>query len=310
VWNDRPQRASLRLALASLLLLSVGAAELLARQLYRDPEAWRLYNDIVQDQDPALRQRRVDELLRSLDGRGDKGLALVTLIRVDQKQVPFDRGPFLDPVRRALGDSDEQVRELALNALPIVGAGEEDLKLIAKFANDPSFEVRAAVASSLFRTAKGKHNEFIWPIVEKLLDDPDERVRVRTVKSLWRNPVSPAIEQKLIEWSRPTGPEALRGETIYYALTTRPLISEAVARRLIEIMQEPEVGQDYRARAAAALGEQAVPQAQDLIVAGLILAIETSKDTSVRENAIEALRRHRTPAAQEKLRQLDQPGAR
>ena len=85
------------------------------------------------------------------------------------------------------------------------------------------------------RVAEAAH---VGPAIEKLLSDRDPMVRRSTCQSLWGVPSTPGVDQKLIELSRgPSKGGSSEGDhTIYYALSTRPLIRKPVAERLIELI--------------------------------------------------------------------------
>jgi hypothetical protein len=296
------------LATAAFLVASIGGFADAQIPAPATPPAERLHADIIQRKDKPLRRQRLEEILAILsDTKADPARhlnALVVLARVGD--VPFDRAPFLPVVKALLKSPHEDIRRAALKAMPSVGAGEADLPELAKLADDPSERVREYVTSSLYFSAHGKGEAVASPVVEKLLADPSEKVKLATLHSLWGKPISAAAEEKVIALSRETragGPNSLGYDSVYYALSTRPIVSVPVARRLIEVMQDTQAG-DLRGRAAWGLSNRASPEATDLVVQALVEELDENLDAQIRSYAVQGLSGHRTPAALAKLRQI------
>jgi hypothetical protein len=77
-------------------------------------------------------------------------------------------------------------------------------------------------------------------------------------------------------------------EVVYYALSTRPLISPDVAKRLIEVMTTP--GHIYASRAAWGLSHHpAAPFARDMIVKALSAELDRTLDPYTREQCVYGL---------------------
>ena len=269
----------------------------------------RLERDILQREDKELRGRRLDELSGMLvdprTGPGERAEALGLLARLGN--IPFDRTPFLPAVRPLLGSPLPAVRRAALAAMPAAGADETDLPALAALAGDESAAVRAGVVSALYAAAGDGGMDIIDPVVERLLADSSDEVRLATLHALWGHPVSPAAERQIIDLShesRSGGPGALGYDAIYYALSTRPVVCPPVARRLIELMRDPELDPNVRWRAAWGLGHAAAPDAVDLVVQALIAELDETLHPTIRDYAVRGLTTHRTPAALAKLREL------
>ena len=80
-----------------------------------------------------------------------------------------------------------------------------------------------------------------------------------TIKALWGRPVSAAAEQRLIELSKQPGPYLSSGiayDAVYYALSTRPVVSRPVAERLAELALSPDA-QSLAGRAVWGLSHHA-----------------------------------------------------
>jgi HEAT repeat protein len=298
------------IALTTLLLafiISLETSE--APATATDPLTERLYLDIIQRKDKDLRRQRLEELLEILKdpqaAPARRESALRVLVRVGE--VPFDRTPFLPAVKALLESPSDTVRRAALDAMPGAGAGEADLPDIAKLAGDSSEEVRAAVAPSLYFSARGKDAAVPAPIIEKLLADPAEKVKLATLHALWGHTVSAAAEKQIISLSR----ESMHGlsgslgyDAVYYALSTRPVVSLPVAQRLIELMQDPQLDPNVRWRAAWGLGHKSSPEAVDVVVQALATELDETLHPYIREYAVQGLATHRTPAALAKLREV------
>lgn len=278
------------------------------------PDAERLFVEIAQRKDKARRQRGLDELLGRLKAPQATPDAQVGNLRLLQRvsEIPFDRAPFLPIVQAALGSPAPEVRIAALDVMPVAGASEADLPAIAQLADDPDPLVRAEVVAALLFSAGDRYKAVtrgegvIFPIVEKLLADPDAKVKAETLHALWGFPISPKAEEQVIAfsktWVSDRGPEGY--DAIYYALSTRPVVNVPVARRLIEIMQDPKTNSNLRWRAAWGLGHKASPEAVDMMVRALIEELDETLEQYVRNLAVEGLATHRTPTALAKLREV------
>ena len=272
-------------------------------------EAQKQAEEILQRKDASLRRMRLDALLAILQDAAappaSQKESLGVLLRV--RDVPFERAPFLAAAKPLLASPDEQVRAAALVALPGLNAGEADLPAMAKLADDPAGAVREGVVGSLF-FAKGAGNPaLVGPIVEKLLADPDPKVKLATLNALWGNPVSPAAEAQIIALSRETTAGlsgSLGYDAVYYALSTRPVVRLPVATRLAELMHDPNLDPNIRWRAAWGLAHTAAPEAVDAMVAALITELDETLQPQVRSYAVQGLAAHRTPAALAKLREM------
>ena len=302
-----------------LLVSSSGGRVVLAQRADQQSPGVEIQNDILQRKDKDLRQRRLDEVRGALQNpdadTATKGEMLQVLRGV--ANVPFDRAPFLPLVKGMLNDPIPAVRAAALGVMPIVDAGEADLAVMARLADDPASEVRQKVALALEFTKAPHKDVTIFPVVDKLLDDPDPEVKLATLHALWGHPVSPASEAKIIALthaSRAGGPGAIGYDAVYYALSTRPQVSLPIARRLGELMHDPALDPNVRWRAAWGLTHTATPEAKEAMVQALCTELDETLQPQVRSYAVEGLAFHRTPAALAKLRELaekeEDPGLR
>ena len=271
----------------------------------------RVYLEIIQRKDKDLRQRGLEQLLKTLKDPHKDAAEQAWALRVFSRltEIPFDRKPFLPAVTALLGHPGADVRRAAVEAMPAAGGGEADLRSIAQLTDDPSPIVRAAVPASLFGAARGKRADVTSPVVEKLLDDPNADVTLATLHALWGHAVSPVAEQKIIDLSRESmhgGPGALGYDAVYYALSTRPVVRLPVAKRLIELMQDPQLDPNVRWRAAWGLAHSAAPEAVEMMVDALVGELDESLHPYIREYAVQGLAAHRTPAALRKLRELSE----
>ena len=169
-----------------LLVSSSGAQVARVRQADQQPPGVPIQNDILQRKDKDLRQRRLDEVLAALRkpdaDAATRGEMLQVLRAV--ANVPFDRAPYLPLVKGILNDPVPAVRAAALGVMPLVGAGEADLAEMARLADDPAPEVRRQVAMALEFTKAENKDVIIFPVVGKLLDDPDPEVKLATLHAL------------------------------------------------------------------------------------------------------------------------------
>ena len=303
----------------ALLVGASGGQVTLAQQVEKNPPIVEIQNDILQRKDKDLRQRRIDEVLAALknpDASAATRRGMLQVLRA-VANVPFDRAPFLPLIKGMLNDSDPSVRAASLGLMPTVGAGEADLAEMARLADDPAPEVRAEVVSALGFTKAENKDATVFPVVDKLLDDPDPKVKLATIHALWGHPVSLASEAKIIALTHETmngGPGALGQDAVYYALSTRPQVSLPIAQRLAELMHDPKLDPNVRWRAAWGLTHIATPEAKDAMVQALCTELDETLQPQVRSYAVQGLALHRTPAALAKLKELaeneEDPGLR
>jgi HEAT repeat protein len=220
----------------------------------------------------------------------DDGQAMRTLQRV--KDVPFDRAPFLPLVRRLITDQRQTAfaRAIAAVQLANLGGGKEDIPAIAALAGERDPFIRKGVAAALYGLDPQGEHPLIAPAVEKLLSDESagvEGVVHHTIKALWGMPVSAAAERRLIELSKqPSQSGEIGYDAVYYALSTRPLVSRRVAERLAELALAPDT-QGQASRAVWGLSHhRASDDARELVVNTLIRIFDDSPDASLRQDCV------------------------
>lgn len=243
------------------------------------------YEAIAQRDDAELRSQTLEKLGEMIAGGGPPAAeALKTLARV--ADVPFDRTPFLPLVRQSLESPNAQARARALGVIGMMGGDASDIPAVVALAFDEEPAVRSAVARALFALdPKGEH-QAITPTLDLLLHDPKADVIKSTLQSFWGHPLDAAIEKRVIELSR----ERQHFDTaVYYALSTRPMVSRPVAERLVEVLEDVHVDHNNRGRAAWGLAHPPEEAAKDVVRAAAIRALAQSTDRYIRQNAIQAL---------------------
>lgn len=232
-----------------------------------------------EDRKAALAEIRAD--LESEDP-SRVGPALAALRETYEHKL--DRAGMLEPARQALSSESAAVRRLAVTVLPILGANREDLPLLAALAEDSDPSVLEALGNSLFfyEPSAGLLPERD-AILLRLLAHPDDTTKREALRGSWGNPVGPEVEARMIELSRlPT----MRYDAIYFALSTRPEKSLAVAQRLVEILHEPAEA-DERPRALWGLTHYpAVPEARAMIHAELVARYAETNSLSGRSEIL------------------------
>ncbi len=256
---------------------------------------------IAQRKNPALRRQAVAEMLSKLtdDSHGGKIEALRSLQKVSD--VPFDRSQFLKPVRESIDHESSQVRAFAAAVLPLVGGTPDDVPRVARLVTDEDAFVRMAVASSLYGLDPNGERAEVGIAIEKLLNDQSEQVQHATVKSLWSHPVTDTAEERLIELSRQS--DQLGYDAVYYALSTRPVVSKRVAERLIELLEDRRLGRDGRASWGLS-HHKASDEAREIVVDALVSEIDETLDAYRRNQCIWGLGYHGGDAAIAKLKEI------
>ena len=268
-------------------------------------QATELWQRIAQREDKALREKAVGEVVAMLKGDSSAKLGALAALR-RCAEVKFDRKPLLQPVRDALRDASPAVRAMALVTLPTVGGDASDVEPVAALAVDPDEQVRVAVPTSLlFLVGQGKQPpDRVLKLDEKLLDDPSPPVRRETMRAMWGRPVSPAVEAKLVELSRSADTDTSH-DAVYYALSTRPLVSKPVAERLIEVMRAPMTWGDSQGRAAWGLSHHNLsPEAKDVTLKALLAEVDETLNQYVRSNCVYGLGAIGGEEAVKKLKEL------
>ena len=274
----------------------------------RDQGENELWKKIAQRNDYQLRGQALNELTRMLQGSASERVeALRALSMVGD--IPFDRKSMLHLVVHGISHEDADVRHMTLIALPTMGAVLERYPLLMSLVDDSSVDVRMNLASCMIALARKspfsdskKISPILSPILPKLLNDSEPKVVEQTIKSLWGYPLTPEINSRLIELSRE--PE-LVGTVVYFALSTRPLISQPVAERLIEVLDDSTMRLDTRGRAAWGLGHQQLEEsAKPAVAKALIRCLDETLDKYLTQQSMYGLKRIGNSAGQEKLREL------
>lgn len=263
----------------------------------RNEKPAELWEQIVQPQDAQLRKTALMEVQRLLRDKSTAAKGLSALVKASQ--APFDRAPFLPLAKPLLLSDNAEQRALALAALVLLEPQAIDAATIATRRGDDSPLVRQAVAEMIVRRESPEEQPLIQQTIELLLNDADTKVVQSMIRSLWGRPTSLVAEETLIDLSFNS---VLGDDVVYYALSTRPLIRQPVAERLIDLTA---FGHKHRGRAIWGLSHHIVDEsANDLVVTALIDIVDTTADNYDRLNAIQGLARLRGPIARERLEKI------
>lgn len=246
----------------------------------------------------------IDKLLQLL--RSDKPSDRVNALSVIHAaaQVRYDRARFLPLVRKSLNSPDQSEYGAALKVIALVGGDASDIPAVTAHVNHEKPHIRANLCSTLYSLdPRGQHRD-IGPVVVKLLNDPEQFVRTATFKSLWGANSTPDVEARLIELSRgpSKGGSSEADEIVYYALSTRPLVRQPVAKRLTEIVAEKQL---YSSRAVWGLSHHAADDAaRPYVVDSLIQVVESQTEEETRRDALYGLGFHGGDKALQKLNSI------
>jgi hypothetical protein len=145
------------------------------------------------------------------------------------------------------------------------------------------------------------------PVLTLLADD-DRTVVLATAQSLWSVPLTEAVEAMVIALSefsdteaQPPGNASIPYTMMYYVLSTRPVVSKAVAERLARIARHPLLDQNWTGRAIWGMARQVAPDAKDVVTKALVEELDHSLIAYNREWAVRGLGALNSPAAREKL---------
>lgn len=199
--NVNPPRRRYRDALAEALLKSAPSGEPQdekseeeldeeheaaerARILFQ--QARSLRGKIVQRNDGAMREQGLAELSTLIESSNPDDLlvGLTSLFYLDEMDVGAEK--FRPQVLSAMSNPSAELRNAALNCLPMVCSKEEALEIILGMASDASAEVRASAAFNVEFLATRERAKDIEPVLTALLQDGDEAVRKKTLVALWK----------------------------------------------------------------------------------------------------------------------------
>lgn len=255
---------------------------------------------ILQRGDKQLREKALEKLqamLASESPASTKRQALSTL--GTSLTAKFDRAPFLPLVKPLLKSEDHVVRTLAVGCLPGVGATADDLPLVAALTEDPSPQVRMQLASALIALGNREHGDQVIPALTKLLQDDDEKVVQRSIRSMWGQYSTPEFDEFLVKLSRDPRHHYI---TIYHCLSTMQSKSVPVCRRLVEELDEPNWNNS--GRAAWGLTYGVTDAAKSLVEEGLLKALPEETNQYTREQEFRALRGVATEKSRDYLKSL------
>ncbi len=241
---------------------------------------------IVQREDPDLREKSLG-ILREMLAAGSEINELRSGLETLHQSLSakFDRQPFRPLVIPLLKSEESAIRMRALQCLPRLDATVDDLALVIPMAEDESSEVRMNVTSALVRIDQGKNPEVVIPVLTKLLNDPDEDVISRTVRSMWGQYSSPEFDALLIKLSRE---RKYHHNVIYFCLSTMRRKSVPVCERLVEELADPDWNNS--SRAAWGLTYGVVDEARSLVEDGLLAALPEEMNDNTRKEEFRALR--------------------
>lgn len=261
---------------------------------------------------PSISQRidghdiaRRTEALSELDQMFQSGNSLGGMnILLSVRNARFDREKYLPFVRESLQSQNDNVIGAAISTIGIVGGDASDIPAVLKHLQHDRASVRARISTALCSLDPLGKSPEVGPAIEELLSDSNRAVRDATIRSLWGNVTTPGVEAKLIELSKgeSRGGSGEADITVYYALSTRPLVRKPVAARLIEIINADAI---YSDRSVWGISHHSADdEARPIVVQALIDVINSRVDGYARDNAMFGLRTHGGAAASAKLQAI------
>ena len=216
-------------------------AKELAQKSATDAKAW--IADAFQLDDPAKRVAAIERIRATMTGSNvDEARTGVTAF-VQLGPIEFDKASFRPAVRALLASEDVATRAAAASAFSLTGADPDDLPRIYALAEDPADEVRTRLTSVIVQLTKydlrdKAASDAILKLMEKLPRDSRS-----VAHSLWNAKFSPQIEARVLEFCRDidaTSNSSVGYNFFYGALSTQANKSEAVVKRLIELLAHPD----------------------------------------------------------------------
>lgn len=260
-----------------------------------------LRDEIAQRHDPARRSFALARTFELLHAQVPAEQRIALRLLAQTGEIRFDRSRFDVRLRQLLASKDDEVRAMVLQVLPNFDIGQDDLRLIAPLAEDASPRVRSNVASAIIAANGRVGSAELDAAMLRLLDDADFNVRRESMRAINNIDVGPAVEAKLLALSRD---EKLSHDAITLGLSTRPVVSGAVADRLIECLEDADQASIVNRAAYALRNATLEGAARSRLDAALLRTFDDSLNASVRENCITALARSPDPAVWTRLAQI------
>lgn len=307
---------------ATAVLVACVASSAVAQDAFEPLAAEALFDAIAQREDAPLRERAVARAAEFIEtGSAEKRVAALRAV-ARANDVPFDRAAVLEATIGLIeGEAEPATLVVALRTVPTLRPDEATADRIrtaaARLAEHESPEVRAAAGGLLGGGMPGgvQPAEADDKTLLALLSDDDPAVVIRTMQPMWGKPLSPEVEAKVIELSRlpaDASPRELspgNGNVayvaVYYVLSTRTEVREPVARRLVEVMQDYRLDQNWRGRASWGMSHHSIaPEAVELVVEALANELGETLNGYVRRNCVYGLGRLATDSALARLHEL------
>ncbi|HEY1784280.1 MAG TPA: HEAT repeat domain-containing protein [Pirellulales bacterium] len=260
---------------------------------------------ILQRRDQGLRDAalvKLRALLAAASPDAEQARALATLAAV--MSARFDRAPFRALVVPLLKSASPEVRSLALGCLGGLEAQPTDLAAIVPLADDPDPRVRMAVAGALVTIGAGREAETVAPALVKLLSDSDPQVIEPSLRALWGQYSTPALDERLIALSRLP---AYHHNAIYFGLSTQRNKSRSVCQRLVDELDDADWNNS--GRAAWGLTYGVADEAKPVVEAGLLKALPEETNPYTRKQEFRALAGVATKASREYLSKVVESAA-
>jgi beta-lactamase regulating signal transducer with metallopeptidase domain len=240
--NRRPPFRGARILVCALALFvgtTLGTMSLtVPARAAADSMAWapppHLVDALTRTDDDASRERALGEMAELLES-GDSAKrtqALQALLAT--AELRLDRSALAGAVRDSLADSDALVQSLAVRTLPIVAPSESDLVLLASLAQDEDSNLREAICDTLYWMPPMGFDAQRDAIILRLMTSGDEKIQREALRATWGHEVSADVEKRMIALAASPGSEY---DAVYFGLSTRPRMSEAVVEQLLNAAQ-------------------------------------------------------------------------
>jgi len=306
------RRAPRRMALGSMGVAAMGFALAIgtltmnqqatgADQTVQGEPPTDLVKRLLAHEDEATRVVALGEVEAALLDPDSKGRARALSALVMTSPYRLDRSRLLDPVRKCLQDPSPTVRGLASGLLGVMGGDTSDFARLAPLADDPDLKVLEALGGALFTIRPAEVIAERDAIAMRLLAHPNKKVAVELMRGSWGNGVGEEVEARMIELSREVG---LCYDAVYFGLSTRPVKSEAVADRLLEVMRD---GTDFSTAERAQWGLThfpCAPAARQRVHAALVARYDALSHPSQRDDILHYFGNHGCALSQAKLREI------
>ena len=265
------------------------------RELYLKVKPW--VDDALQWNDPALREAAIGKIREAMANRDPATVLLGMKAFTSLYEVDLDKASFRAVIIPHLDSPDETLRRAAWGALQMSGFLPEDAEHARRIARQGG--MGEATVYFLARLEKGDLTGESGKVVEELLDSATGDGVKSVLGGLSGVKLSPALESRVLAMS--LDPDT-KYDAVYQILSTQLNKSEAVVKRLIEVMNDQN--EETSGRAAWGLHTGLPPEMKPVVAEAALKIVPTRASGYAVSQAWRLLEENAGPEQLEGIREL------